>query len=163
MDPLIPRAEVFQLVLPNFSHSGRILTNQTAFSVLKDLSRLQTPDHRISYDCWLITAKEQLKWNDYTIQLFWDLLQASIRIKDESTLEWDREHELIDIETIVIFLILHVPEVNSRSNSPTVAYDTIWPSSINESSDPVASSPKSNSKSPQSPKSSYLSKQVWQL
>ncbi len=65
-----PRQEVLQLVLPQFSHSNRApLVAATVFDALKHLAQAKTPDGRVSFDRWLITAKSVLKWQDAFIKL----------------------------------------------------------------------------------------------
>ena len=135
MHTLCPRTEVFSLVLPGLMLAGRNLTSSAFFCALQDLSRMQTTEHLISYDRWLIVAKEQLKWNDYCILLFWTNLQAALRSsKQKRCKSWNNDFDLVDIEFIAIFLILHLPENASRSASPTKIYESIWPHELESDS-----------------------------
>ena len=109
-------------------------------TTVKELYKVRTPDHQISYDRWLITAKEYLKWNDYCIQLFWDMLQAAVRCKDEMKSGWEFESDLIEIEYLSLFLALHIPDTSSRQNSPTTAYDTMWPHEMTQPQEEDSSS-----------------------
>lgn len=94
--------------------------------------------HFHSFDVWLVTAKEHMKWNDSCITLFWDMLTlATYYINYGSTLKEESDSSKhgfanhvaagIELEYIAVFLILHVNEVQQRSSSPIVAYDTVWP------------------------------------
>jgi hypothetical protein len=112
-------------------------------TTIKELYKVRTPDPQISFDRWLITAKEHLKWNDYCIHLFWDMLQAAVRCKDEMKSGWEFESDLIEIEYISLFLALHIPDASSRQTSPTTAYDTMWPHAINN--EEIGSGSSSNS------------------
>ena len=116
------------LLLLAYNHAhciGRSLSASVVMMTIKELHKVRTPDHQIGYDRWLITAKENLKWNDYCIQLFWDMLQAAVRCKDETKNGWELESDLIEIEYLSLFLALHIPDATPRQVSPV--YDTMWP------------------------------------
>ena len=147
---LTPRNEIFQLIIPNLAYAGKSLTTQLVLATVKDLCRVQTPDHQVSFDGWMLVAKDQLKWNDYCLQLFWDMLQAAVRYKEDMSIGWDLERDLLEIEYVAIFLALHIPDGTSRNTSPATAYDTMWPheSQVEESS----SSPSRNNSPKGSPR-----------
>lgn len=112
-----------------------------------------------------------MKWNDSCIQLFWEmLLSATFYLTYSSSTAKDSvsQHDIpnksshgtaaqsgIDLEYLAIFLVLHVNDVQQRSSSPIVAYDTIWPANHQSAleTDYIPTSPSS------SPPSSHNNKQ----
>ncbi|RYG64854.1 hypothetical protein EON64_13125, partial [archaeon] len=67
-------------------------------------------------------AKENLKWNDYCVSLFWDMLTLAIcylHIHHDNSAPSRREDTLVDIELVGIFLILHVCDATpSKPSTP---------------------------------------------
>jgi len=125
---LWPRQEVFQLILPQLAQAGRLLNSSLVLGVIKELSRAQTPDeHGISFDRWLVVTKNILEWNNNCICLFWEMLQLAIACQYDEFMCSTTAVDLIELEYIAIFLILHIPENGSRITSPMAAYDTSWP------------------------------------
>lgn len=155
------RQEVFNSVLPNLSYSGRNLANSLVLDVIKQLSKVQTPDHMISFDRWLVVAKDFLKWNDNCIRLFWEMLHVAIWSKLKTP--WTRHSESISIEYVALFLVMHIQDSQARPSSPKAAYDTAWPGADSAESITSPPSPKSPSRaqrqslanvgSPKSPRS----------
>ncbi len=150
MPSLWPKSEVLQLVTPQLGSIGRILNNSLALSLISDLRHSVDSRGKIGFDRWLISAKNNLKWNDHCIQLFWDLLSLSISYTNSSDLGGTNasenngicmvdmnEKEPVDLEYLVIFLILHVPDSEGPSSSSRNAAvspqssrfreDTMWP------------------------------------
>ena len=66
---LWPRQEVLQLVLPQLTSHGKPLTHELVYSISQKLLKNQTPEGLISFDRWLVIAKDMLKWNDNIIRL----------------------------------------------------------------------------------------------
>ena len=60
--------------------------------------------------------------------------------KDEMKSGWEFESDLIEIEYLSLFLALHIPDTSSRQNSPTTAYDTMWPHETAQSHEEDSSS-----------------------
>eukprot|EP01038_Epipyxis_sp_PR26KG_P015941 gene15941-21631_t len=172
---LWPRQEVLQLVVPQLGQIGRPLTHTTAKNLIKRLGKFQTTEGKISYDKWLIVAKENLKWNDSCIHLFWEMLSlATFYLNRDSFSAKNREDQTIDLEFIAIFLIMHIVETQNKQTSSSVGYDTIWPQENGDVLSPVSplgplSPPKDGGRSarksfslgspssPRSPKSSPIS------
>jgi hypothetical protein len=106
-----------------------------------------------------LIAKEQLKWNDFCIQLFWDTLQAAVRSrKEDAGVDWASEYDLIEIEFISIFLILHVQDSNLRPQSPTTSqFESVWPHDRIEMEGLAVDGPRSPVKltSPPSPRKAF--------
>lgn len=112
------------------------------------MTKLQSPDNKISFDRWLIAAKDTLKWNDYCIQLFWEMLCLANSYLQSTSQRKITSGESIDFEYLSIFLILHTSEGSGRPQSPGAAYDDIWPIVYNHLDDsPIASPTKGNSSS----------------
>lgn len=129
---LWPRQEVLQLVIPQLGTVGRKLNANTALNLIKRLAKFQNSDGKISFDRWLVVAKDILRWNDNCIHLFWDMLSlGTYYLSRESALQCAREEVSMDIEYIAIFLILHIseaPAVPGKIASPSMQYDSMWPS-----------------------------------
>ena len=86
-----PRHEVFQLVIQQLANSGgKVLTNEVATVAVKQLSKLQTPEGNISFDRWLVVAKDLLRWNDSCLQVFWEMLLLALSCtKDDRVHSYD--------------------------------------------------------------------------
>lgn len=162
---LSPRQEVLQQLLPPLATAGRTLTPSTVIATIRQLAKVQTPEFKISFDRWLVVAKDNLKWNDYCIQLFWEILQSCIRCcRGESTID-GMENTLVDIEFVALFLALHVQDKEgtaSRLPSPTATFESIWPHAdpdITSSISPLsgAANPLSPTKSPTSSPKKHFS------
>lgn len=67
---LWPRNEVLQLVIPQLSGNGKPLTYDLVFMAVRRLVKCQNPDGMISFDRWLVIAKDILKWNDSVISMY---------------------------------------------------------------------------------------------
>ncbi|KAJ1423387.1 tubulin binding cofactor C-domain-containing protein [Ochromonadaceae sp. CCMP2298] len=155
---LWPRQEVLQLVIPQLGSVGRHLNANTANNLIRRLTKLQTPEGKISFDRWLVVAKEVLRWNDHCIHLFWDMVSLStFYMSRESALLVKREDTSLDLEFVAIFLFLHLhdgPALSLSQKSPTVAYEDSWPNAL-----PGAPTPEDDvPTSPISPKNSAKSK-----
>jgi hypothetical protein len=141
MSSLSVRQEVLQLILSPLATAGRTLTQALAFATIRQLAKVQTPEFKISFDRWLVVAKENLKWNDYCIQLFWDALQTCVRSSRlDAGMDCD-DLELMDIEHLALFLVLHVPETGaSKLPSPSITstFESVWPSAEADIAQPVA-------------------------
>ena len=143
---LWPRMEVLQLVSPQFANSGRQLTISSALSLITILTKNRGADGSISFAQWFVVAKNHLKWNDNCIHLFWDILcMCSWYMKNTSATENSSSQmnvdeaghgnvsqmtaqQTIDFEYLVIFLILHVNDAQSKHTSASqFTYDTMWP------------------------------------
>ena len=138
---LWPRQEVLQLVLPQLVlGGGKALSNSTVLAVVKQLSRQQSPEGKISFDRWLTVGKILLKWNEYSLQLFWDMLLLALSYTNE---EYQKVTHLgggdlsVDLPSLAIFLVLHANDASSSKASPASNYDTVWPSEV----DVISSSP----------------------
>ena len=128
---LWPRQEVFQLIIPQLG--SRNLTFCATSNIIQKLSKVQSTEGKISFDRWLVAAKDTLKWNDFCIQLFWEMLTlATSYIRNEGEPEQTDDDTGIDLETVAIFLVLHMADTHMRPSSPIVAYDTVWPSVTSE-------------------------------
>ncbi len=99
-----------------------------------------------SFIRWQALAKETLKWNEYCIHLFWEILILAIYYLNPEIENGRREDISVDLECIAIFLALHIVESNSstnRHNSMTAAtaasFDSIWP--LNQEGEVYPSSP----------------------
>lgn len=144
---LWPRQDILALVLPQIATCGRQLTTALTVSVMKLLRKYQTPEGKISFEKWLITAKDRLKWNDSCIKLFWDMLKLIIWYSNNyNNYNTDEDYgrgDLVDVEYLVIYLVLHIPDntLIQRPSSPTIGshYDTVWPSTNNLFMDTVES------------------------
>eukprot|EP01041_Mallomonas_annulata_P003248 gene3248-6428_t len=160
---LWPRHEVFDLVIPALSQCGRALTNSVVLEVIKQVFKVQTPDHFVSFDRWVIVAKDFLKWNDACIRLFWEMLH--IVTWSQSNERWTRHTDIVLVEHLALFLVLHIHDTVGRPSSPTAAYDTIWPTNDHEvmsphsPTSPTRIQPRkvNNSGSPKSPRNSSSS------
>jgi hypothetical protein len=74
-----PRQEVLQLIIQQLANSGgKILSNELVLSVIRQLAKVQTPEGSISFDRWLVVAKDLLRWNDSCLQLFWEMLLLAL-------------------------------------------------------------------------------------
>lgn len=100
----------------------------------------------ISFHRWQTLAKEILKWNDYCVHLFWEILILAIYYLNPELVENSRREDIsIDVECVSIFLILHIVDNNSnhRHNTMTAAaaasFDSIWP--LNQEGEVYPSSP----------------------
>lgn len=124
-----PRQEVLQLVIQQLANSGgKILSNDLVVAVLKQLSKQQTPEGTISFDRWLIVAKEFLRWNDSCLKLFWEMLLLALSYSEETETENDYDNMGgVDLSFLAVFLVLHTSDLPCRSNSPGSHYDTGWP------------------------------------
>lgn len=150
---LWPRQEVLQLVLPQLGSVGRNLNANTAINLVKKLAKSQCPEGKLSFDSWLIAAKESLHWNDHCIHLFWDTLSfATCYLYRDTTLLGSREESSIDLEHLAIFLILHISDNTTlphTSKSPQKGYDTMWPAlAVNEDESTAQPEPVSPQNSP---------------
>lgn len=129
---LWPRQEVLQLVIPQLGTVGRNLNANTALNLIKRLAKFQNSDGKISFDRWLVVAKDILRWNDNCIHLFWDMLSlGTYYLSRELALQCSREEVSMDLEHVAIFLILHIneaPVVPGKGASSSIQYDSIWPS-----------------------------------
>ena len=122
-----PRQEVLQLTIQQLANSGgKVLTNELVVSVVKQLSKLQTTEGDISFDRWLVVAKDLLRWNDSCLQLFWEMLLLALSYtKEEKQRNYDETG--VDLACLAIFLVLHTSDLQSRTASPGNHYDTVWP------------------------------------
>lgn len=123
-------------------------------------------------------GKDCLHWNDNCIRLFWEMLCLAVYyLNRDPSLYPSREEVLMDLEYIAIFLVLHVVDANPSKavTSPSLQYDSVWPSALpgtpNIDGEPLlspsSSPPKNDTKrkhpsmgsplSPRSPKSQSLS------
>lgn len=134
------RHEVLQLVLPQLvSCGGKALSNNTVLTVVKQLSRQQSPEGKISFDRWLIVGKDLLKWNEFSLQLFWDMLLLALSYTND---EYQRLPHLgggevtVDLPSLAIFLALHATDVPSSKISPASHYDAVWPSEAADAQSP---------------------------
>ena len=91
-------------------------------AVVRQLSLQQTPSGQITYDKWLIVGKDLLKWNDYALQLFWDMLLLALSYTSE---EHQRLPHLgggevtVDLPSLAIFLVLHASDTpSSKVHTP---------------------------------------------
>ena len=67
---LWPRQEVLQLVLQQLSHSAKgSLTNSNIAEAIQQFAKVQTPEGTVTFDRWLVVAKNCLKWTDPCIKL----------------------------------------------------------------------------------------------
>ena len=133
-----PRHEVFQLVIQQLANSGgKVLTNEVATAAVKQLSKLQTPEGNISFDRWLVVAKDFLRWNDSCLQVFWEMLLLALSCtKDDRVHSYDETG--VDLAYLAIFLVLHTNDLQSRSSLPGSSYDTVWPDADSVLSPPSA-------------------------
>ena len=121
-----PRQEVLQLIIQQLANSGgKVLTNELVVSVVKQLSKQQTPEGDISFDRWLVVAKELLRWNDSCLQLFWEMLLLALSYSKEQKRSYDDTG--VDLAFLAIFLVLHTSDLQFRTNLPGSNYDTVWP------------------------------------
>ena len=142
---LWPRQEVLALIITQLSNvGGKVLSNSLVLSVVKQLSRVQSPEGKITYDRWLVVAKDVLKWNDSCIQLFWEMLIMALWYTDENSqnIVYDIP---VDSSSLAVFLAMHATDMTTRPSSPAAAYNTVWPA--NADMDPMMVS----SQSPLSP------------
>lgn len=89
-------------------------------------------------------ARDLLKWNDYCIHLFWEMLILAVYyLNPESVPLSRREDTVIDIECVTIFLVLHIPEnqlhKGGAASGATSTFDSIWP--LNSEGEVYPSSP----------------------
>jgi hypothetical protein len=142
---LWPRQEVLALTITQLSNvGGKVLSNSLVLAVVKQLSRVQSPEGKITYDRWLVVAKDVLKWNDSCIQLFWEMLIMALWYTDENS--QNAVYDIpVDSSTLAVFLALHATDMTTRPSSPAAAYNTVWPA--NADMDPMVVS----SQSPLSP------------
>ena len=140
---LWPRHETLNLVLPVFAQYGRFLTVDVMLSVSAQLRSLRDMDNKINYESWLIVAKDNLKWTDTCVRVFWDMLRSAVlQIGGLS----DPKENVVDFEYVVLFLCLHAEDaVLSRPRSPRGSYDDIWPSEAGLMSAQATSSSSSSS------------------
>lgn len=122
-----PRQEVLQLIIQQLANSGgKVLTNELVITVVKQLSKSQTPEGNISFDRWLVVAKDLLRWNDSCLQLFWEMLLMALSYsKDDVTINYAESG--VRLAYLAIFLVLHTSDLQARSNLPGSNYDTVWP------------------------------------
>ena len=146
---LWPRQEVLQLLTPQLSaRVGGATSNALIYDVVRQLGKSQSAEGKVSFDRWLVVAKEHLKWNDSCIKLLWDMLDIATfyfqNKKDEassvpsssssSSSSGEREDKnSVEFNFLVIFVILHVSEP-LRPHSPSVIYDAVWPGQDADSS-----------------------------
>jgi hypothetical protein len=97
------------------------------------------------------------------MQLFWDMLLMAVwyiiieqQLPNQSNDEIDTSS--VGIEHLSIFLILHINDVQVRPNSPSAAYDTMWPLQNSVDNDVLPSSPIKGGLSPNSLKPSVSPK-----
>ena len=122
-----PRQEVLQLIIQQLANSGgKVLTNELVVSVVKQLSKQQSPEGDISFDRWLVVAKELLRWNDSCLQLFWEMLLLALSYSKEERLR-NYDDTGVDLAYLAIFLVLHTSDLQFRTNLPGSNYDTVWP------------------------------------
>jgi len=154
---LWPRQEVFHLVLPVFNQCGVNLTNEVVLCVSRELFRVRTSEHEVSYESWLIVAKDHLKWPDNGIKLFWDMLCAAIHqvggvLCNDS---YEGSIDAVAVEYLCLFIVLHMQDSANKVGSPAASntYDAVWPGGIDsETLSPRSPSPSgSSSPSPRSP------------
>lgn len=122
-----PRQEVLQLIIQQLANSGgKVLTNELVISVVKQLSKSQTPEGNVSFDRWLVVAKDLLRWNDSCLQLFWEMLLLALSYSREE-INVNYAESGVRLAHLAIFLVLHTSDLQSRSNLPGSNYDTVWP------------------------------------
>lgn len=100
-----------------------------------------------SFQDWLSIARDTLKWNDYCINLFWDLLLlALIYLNPENAVSNKKDDVSVDLECLTIFLVLHIIDQTQQKPSTPANYDSVWPTAGDGElypTSPVASSPAS--------------------
>lgn len=127
-----PRNEVLQLLIPQLSARASAPSSALICDLVRQLSKAQSAEGKVSFDRWLVAAKEHLKWNDSCIKLFWDMLGvATFYFHSESdasdmTAPGREDRTCVELELLVIFIVLHVSEPQ-RPQSPSVVYDAVWP------------------------------------
>ena len=139
---LWPRQEILQLIIPQLVASGgKTLSVNLVLNVVKQLSKYQTTEGKITFDRWLVAGKDILKWNEYSLQLFWDMsILALAYSKTECTNQL--EEISVDFSSLAIFLVLHIGDLPTKSTIPVTTYDAVWPSEIEgTNSPPSLSSP----------------------
>jgi len=122
-----PRLEVLQLVIPSLGFLNRGLSTALAIETIRQLYQHRNIDKKIPFDRWLIIAKNNLRWNDSCIKLFWDMLTMAIIYIDRSLIN-EMNFESVEVEYLAIYLVIHISEPLIRHTSNNYAYDTIWPS-----------------------------------
>jgi len=85
-----------------------------------------------SFDRWLVVAKDVLRWNDNSIQLFWDMASLSTYYMHTEASCQSRSEGNLDLQYLAIFIILHlIDESGMKPMSPTqqtsVVYEDTWP------------------------------------
>jgi hypothetical protein len=55
------------------------------------------------------------------------MLVSAIQYFDKNEHIIVKDHQIITLEYIIIFLVLHILDAPTRPASPTIAYDTVWP------------------------------------
>ena len=122
---LWPRQEIFNLILPVYSTNGRPLTYELVSVLCQSLS--QSQDGLVTYESWSGASYKYLRWTEWNIQLFWDMLKSAIWYQTEKSWQ-EASLEPVSYRLIALFLILHIPDSSGKAASPTAAYDTVWPS-----------------------------------
>jgi hypothetical protein len=88
-----------------------------------------------SFDRWLVVAKDVLRWNDNSIQLFWDMASLSTYyMHKETSYSQGRTEGSLDLQYLVIFIILHLNEESAPSPTQlsSVVYEDTWPTNSAE-------------------------------
>lgn len=149
-----PRHEIIQLINPSLSQSGRHLTNSLIVEASRHLAKLQSLDNSLSFEQWYSVASDFLKWNDYCIRLFWDLLHIATWYTHRN--EWCQHSDYVHSGYLIIFLVLHSSASMRPTSPPRQSYDDIWPSDNNVSNQPSIN--KTSSSSPPSSPSKSIRK-----
>ena len=144
---LWPRQETLHLLLPALAHVGVPLTHSVAIRCLRRLLRLKGEVDEVSFERWLVVAKEELRWNDGCVKLFWDNVSLLSSLQQPASAD---SVELIAYEFIAIMLVLHVVDESGQPASPKASvYETAWPE---DGAGPDLSSSSSTAPHPSSPK-----------
>lgn len=123
-----PRLEVFQLCTPQYSIFSRSLSPNLTLSVSRELFKHVGFDNQLTYDKWVIVARSHLKWNDYCIQFFWDILCLSIWYMESESGASNNNNigvdgnaipstykSSVDIYHLIILLVIHTSDTQART------------------------------------------------
>ena len=103
----------------------------------------------ISFGNWNSVAQDLIRWNDAAISLFWELLSLAVYyLNPEKLSSTKRDENLIELECLAVFLILHIPEPSNILKQSTVSstFDSVWP--LNADGEVYPTSPVSSPLSP---------------
>jgi hypothetical protein len=100
-----------------------------------------------SFQQWTLAAKTVLKWNDHCIFLLWDMLLIAIHYLDPLSIEkQDKDSYLVDAESLITFLILHISDPSPIKTGISANFDSVWP--LNSEGEVYPSSPIASPSSP---------------